>query len=157
MRSVKVRGRFRRLLQQRSVRKDWEVIRAKNGEKDAFDFSSCIDEFVHSRNLKTGRIVAYEPHNKKEIVGQLDYLFPESGNDPWHTISDRDMKNMYCLQIGRSSMLLLMRDLVAEWIEADGERGGGREAVWMYRRVGICNKVRDLFFFSAELKTLILV
>ena len=112
---------------------------------------------MHSRNLKTGRIVAYEPHNKKEIAGQLDYLFSESGNDPWHTISDRDMKNMYCLQIGKSSMLLLMRDLVAEWKEADGERGGGREAVWMYRRVGICNKVRDLFFFSAELKTLVLV
>ena len=151
VKSVKVRGRLRRLLRQRSVRKDWEVIQAKNGQKDVFDFSSCIDELVHSRNLKTGRIVAYEPHNK-EIVGQLDYLFSESGNDPWHIISDSDMKKLYCLQIAESSMLLLMRDMVA-----DGGCAEGREAVGMYRRVGICHKVRKLFFASAELKTLALI
>ena len=156
VKSVKVRGRFRCLLQQRSVRKDWEVIQAKNGQEDAFDFSSCIDEFVHSRNLETGRIVASEPHNK-EIVGQLDYLFSEIGDDPWHTISDSDMKSMYCLQIGESSMLLLMTDVVAEWIVADGGSDEGREAVGMYRRVGICHKVRKLFFASAELKTLVLI
>ena len=156
VKSVKVQGRFRRLLQQGSVRKNWEVIRAKNRQKDAFDFSSCIDDCVHSRNLKTGRIVVCEPHNK-EIVGQLDYLFSESGNDPWHVISDSDMKNLYCLQIGESSMLLLMRGSVAEWIEADDGWYEGREAVGMYRRVGICHKVRKLFFASAELKTLTLI
>ena len=156
VRSVKVRGLLRRLLHERSARKDWEVIRAKNDQKDAFDFSSCIDEFVHSRNQETGRIVASEPHNKREIVGQLDYLFSESGNDPLHTISDSDMKSMYCLQIGKSSMLLLMKDSVAGRIEADGERDEGREAIWMYRRVGICNTVRQMFFASAEPKTLVL-
>lgn len=153
VKSVKVRGRFRRLLQPQSVRKDWDVIQSKNGQKDAFDFSSCIDESVHSRNLNTGRIVACEPHNK-EIVGQLDYLFSESGNDPGHIISDSDMRNMCCLQIGESSMLLLMRDFVAE---ADGGCEEVREAVGMYRRVGICHQVRKLFFASAELKTLALI
>ena len=63
------------------------------------------------RNIST--IVASKPHNK-EVVGQLDYLFPESGNDPSHTISDTEMKSMYCLQIGESSMLLLMRDVVED-------------------------------------------
>ena len=144
VRSVKVRGLFRLLLQERSVRQDWEVIQATNGQKDAFDFSSCNDEFVHSQNLKTGQIVASEPHNKREIFGQLDYLFSESGNDPLHTISDSDMKSIYCLQIGKSSMLLLMEDSVAGRIEAGGERDEGREeAIWMYRRV------RDLQHGSA--------
>ena len=157
VKSVKVRGLFRRLLQERSVRRDWEVIRAKNGQKDAFDFSSCIDEFVHSRNLKSGRIVASEPHNK-EIVSQLDYLFAEGGDDQWHTLSDGDMKRMFCLQIGKSLMLLLlMEDPVAERMGADGQRDGGGEAIWMYRRVGICNNVRDFFFASAKPKTLLLI
>ena len=156
VKSVKVRGPFRRLLQEGSVRKDWEVIQSKNGQKDVFDFSTCIAELVHSRNLNTGRIVASEPR-KQEIVGQLDYLFPENGNDPWHRISDSDMKSMYCLQIGESSMLLLMKDLVAERVEADGEGEEGSEAIWTYRRVRICNTVRQMFFASAELKTLVLV
>lgn len=156
VRSVKVRGLFRRLLQEGSVKKDWEIIQAKNGQKDAFDFSSCIAELVHSRNLTTGRIVASEPH-KQEIIGQLDYLFPENGNNPRHVISDSDMKSIYCLQIGKSSMLLLMEDLVAERIEDDGEREEGKEGIWTYRRVGICNTVRQLFFASAEPKTLVLV
>ncbi len=147
IRSVKVYGRFRRLLSEGSLRKDWEVIRAKNGQKDAFDFSSCIDKSVHSRNPNTGRIVMNEPRGK-EVVGQLDYLFSENGNDPLQIISDNDMKNMYCLQIGKSSMLLLMEDS-----GPDGEH----EAIWTYRRVGICNTVLDWFFDSAELKTLALV
>ena len=153
--SVKVRGRFRRLLQERSTRKDWHIIQAKNGQLDAFDWSSCIGDFVHSRNLSTGRIVAYEP-NKREIVGQLDYLFSGDETNPQHIISDDDLKSMSCLQIGESSigessMLLLQKHLQAygEW--------EGEELIWMYQRVGICNKVRPKFFASAELETLILV
>jgi hypothetical protein len=91
VKSVKVRGPFRRLLQEGSARKDWEVLHVKNGQNDTFDFSSCIAEWVHSRELKTGRIVVSEPH-KQEIIGQLDYLFPEDGNDPRRNISDSDMK-----------------------------------------------------------------
>lgn len=153
VRSIKVRGLFRRLLHEGSVRKDWEIVQAKDGRKDEFDFSSCIADLVHSWNLKTGRIVASEPH-KREVVGQLDYLFSENKDDPWHTI---DMKNLYCLQIGKSSMLLLMKDLLAEKMEADDERDQGREAICKYYRVGICNTVRELFFALAELKTLVLV
>ena len=116
VRSVRVRGLFRRLLQER---KDWEVIRAKNGQKDAFDFSRCIDEFVHSQNLKIGRIVASEPHNKiisSPRLGTIHCI-------PW----DSDMKSMCCLKIGKSSMLLLMKNSVAGRIEADGERDEGRK------------------------------
>ena len=132
VKSVKVRGLFRRFIQERSVRKACEVIQAKNGQEDAFDFPSCINEWVHSRNSRTGRIVASEPH-KEEIVGQLDYIFPDDGNDPQYTVSENDLKNIYCLQIGQSSMLLLMAD-----------------SLHSYRRVGICNTVRKLFFFSSE-------
>lgn len=151
VRSVKVCGPFRRLLREGSVRKDWGFIQAKNGQKDAFDFSNCIGELVHSRNPDTGRIVAYEPH-KQEIVGQLDYLFLENGNDPWQIISESDTQNICCLQIGTSSMLLLLED-----VGADGELEEGTEAIRTYRRVGICNTVRQLFFALAETETLVLV
>lgn len=147
---VKVRGPIRRLLQEGSVRKDWEIIQAKNGQKDVFDFSSCINEPVHSRNLNTGRIVASEPH-KQEIVGQLDYLFSENEICPRHIFSDGDMKSMDCLQIGKSSMLLLMKDAAA-----DGEFLEEGELICTYRRVGICNNVRQMFFALAERKTLVL-
>lgn len=125
VRSVKVRGLFRRLLHEGSVRKKWEIIQVKNDQKDEFDFSTCIADLVHSWNLKTGRIVASEPH-KREVVGQLDYLFSEKGDHPWRTI---DMKDLYCLQIGKSSMIPLKKCSVAEKMEADGEREEEREVI----------------------------
>ena len=107
------------------MRKDWEVDQAESGQKDMFDFSSYIAELVHKKKLKTGRIVASESH-KPEIVGQLDYLFSENGNDPRHINSDSDMKRVYCLQIGKPSMLLLMKDVVTERIDAVKVRKEGR-------------------------------
>lgn len=117
VKSVKVRRPFWRLLQEGSVRKDQDIIQTKNGRKDVFDFSSCINKLVHNRNLSTSRIVAPEPH-KQEIVAQLDHLFSENETCPRHIVWDSDMKRMDCVQISKSSMLLLMKKSAADndWI-----------------------------------------
>ena len=146
--SVMVRGPVRRFIKEGSTRKEWKRIRAKNGSggEDSFDFSSCKSQHVHSRNPETGQIVAYEPRNQ-EIAGQLDYLFPEEMNPgPWLFIADDALTELYCLQIGQSTMLLLERfRFIVE------------EKVWVCRRVGLCTGVQRLFFASAGVETLVLI
>ena len=153
VKSVKVRGFMRKLLQEKSNRVPWKQI--QTGCRNEFVFAEYVSKFIHAQNLETGQIVAYEPH-KHEVVGQLDYLFSEKGLGPWHTLSDVDLRNIYCLQIGRSSMLLLMKNGKTEVknVNYDTEN---REWLDTYRRVGICNTVRELFFALATLTTLVLV
>lgn len=156
IRSVQVRGPFRRFLQEGSTRKDWDVIQTKTHQKDTFDFSTCIAEFVHSTNPNTGRLVAYEP-GKSEVVSQLDYLFTENESDARRNrISDRDFfQNLSCLQIGKSAMLLLLPLMEDSVTNDENEKEG--EAFPTFRRVGVSTTVRQMFFASAELKTLVLV
>lgn len=150
VREVEVCGPVRRLLDERSVRKDWKTIASKNGNKDDYNVASYVSQFIHCRNLETGQIVVSKP-NRQEIVCQLDYLFSEKGEDQWCTISDDELKTLYCLQIGRSSMLLLMKGLKAEEKKANDGK-----SISKYRRVGICNSISEFFFSSAVLETLIL-
>lgn len=107
IKSVTVRGRFRPLLAKASTSREWSSIVTWHNAKGDFDFSGCISEFVHAKNLSTGELVAYEPH-KQEIVAQLDYLSPGIGYwDSPNVFSGSDLKEVACLQIGGLSKLLL--------------------------------------------------
>jgi fructosamine-3-kinase len=87
-----------------------------------------------------------------KIIDQLDDLFPENENKPRHRIFDSDMKSMYRLQRGNSSMLLLLKDL-----ESHDEHEKEMNEIRMHREVEICNIVPQYYFSSAELKILVLV
>ncbi len=156
VKSVKVSGPVRRFIKEHSVTKAWDAVRVKKsrGGDDEYDFSSFGSQYVHSRNSETGQIVAHEPR-KREIAGQLDYLFPEKSNPgPWLFITDDALTGLYCLQIGTSTMLLLEKVRRAVEVEVDEKKG---EPIWLYRRAGICNSVQQLFFASAVPETLILI
>ena len=152
IKSVMVRGRFRRLLAKASTEREWSSIVPRHNAKGEFDFSSCISEFIHAQNPSTGQLVAYEPH-KQEVVTQLDYLLPEKRH--WNSpdiFSGIDLKELACLQIGRSSMLLLRQ------YRTRGDYGYQDEySSSKYQRVGICNSVHDSFFVAAPLETVVLV
>lgn len=149
IKSVTVRARFRRLLAKASTGREWGSIVSSHNAKGGFDFSGCISEFVHAQNPSTGQLVAYEPP-KQEIVAQLDYLFPESGYwDSPDVLTSSDLKDLACLQIGRSSMLLLRQYRT--------QGGFGYQDASKYKRVGICNSVHDSFFIAAPLETIVLV
>ncbi|KAG8530989.1 uncharacterized protein KY384_004346 [Bacidia gigantensis] len=155
IKSVRVFGQVRRLLHEQSIRIPWEAVQRKLSRKDEFDFSDCISYFVHSKHSTTGQLLAYEPR-KQEIVCKLDYMFVEDGVESRCRMSEDDMKEISCLQTGESSMLLLMkvRETEQEHVGVEAEE---QEPVWMYRRVGVCNTVRNLFFASAVGESLILV
>jgi len=152
IKSVAVRGRFRRLLAKASTGGEWSSIVPWHNAKGEFDFSGCISEFIHAQNLSTGQIVAYEPH-KQEVVAQLDYLLPEKGYwDSPNVFSGSDLKELACLQIGRSSMLLLRQYRTQGGYGYQDEHSSSE-----YQRVGICNSVHNSFFVAAPLETIVLV
>lgn len=152
IKSVTVRGRFRRLLAKVSTGREWSSIVPWPNPKGEFDFSGCISEFIHAQNLRTGQLVAYEPH-KQEVVAQLDYLLPEKNyRDPPDVFSGTDLKELACLQIGRSSMLLLRQYRTQGDYEYQDEH-----STFKYQRVGICNSVHNSFFVAAPLETIILI
>ena len=152
IKSVMVRGRYRRLLAKASTRREWESIVTWHKARGESDFSGCISEFVYAQNLSTGQLVAYEPH-KQEVVAQLDYLLPEKGygNLP-DILTSSDLKDLTCLQIGRSSMLLLRQHRTQEPFRYQEKFSSSK-----YQRVGICNSVHDSIFVSAPLQTIVLV
>ncbi|KAF7502232.1 hypothetical protein GJ744_006423 [Endocarpon pusillum] len=152
IKSVTVRGRFRRLLAKASTGREWSSIVPGHNAKEEFDFSGCISEFVHVQNFSTGQLVAYEPH-KQEVVAQLDYLLPENGSwDSPVAFSGSDLKELACLQIGRSSMLLLR-----QYQTQEGDGYQNEYSSFKYQRVGICNSVHNSFFVAAPLETIVLV
>ena len=152
IKSVTVRGRSRRLLVEASTKREWSSIVPGHNAIGVFDFSSCISEFIHAQNLSTGQVVVYEPH-KQEVVVQLDYLPPEK--DSWDSpdiFSGSDLKESVCLQIGRSSMLLLRQSRTQGGYEYQD-----KDSYPKYQRVGICNSVHNSFFFTAPPETIVLV
>lgn len=149
IKSVTVRGRFRRLLAKASTGREWSSIVPKHNAKGEFDFSSCISEFIHAQNFSTGQLVAYEPH-KQEVVAQLDYILPkEDDQESPDVFSGSGLKELVCLQIGRSSMLLLRQYRTQGGDESQDES--------QYQRVGICNSVHHSFFVAAPLEKIVLV
>ena len=154
VKSVKVHGRMRRFINHESERRKWMEVQAKSGCEDEYNFSSCVSDFIHCRHPTNGKVLAYEP-NKREVVGQLDYdCLEEDKPGPWHFVTDDGLKDLYCLKIGKSSMLLLEKSKDAEKDERDGKHG---KTILSYRRVGVCNAVREKFFTAAVSEDLILV
>lgn len=128
IKSVKVRGRMRRFIKNKSKEKKWIEVQAKIGCEDGYNFSRCNSDFVHCRHPTKGKVLVYEPH-KSEIVGQLDYDCLEEDNPgPWHFIAD-GLKELYCLEIGKSSLLLLEKSKDTENNERDGKHG---KTTWSY-------------------------
>ena len=127
--SVKTRGQMRRFFHNDSRRLDWSVIENPN-------FSSYRDESVHSINDTDGRIMAQEPH-MQGITGQLDYL-------------PTDDRNIYCLNLGQSAMLLLVYA---------GSVAEGEATLKSYRRIGISKNFSENFFAHsrARIETFVLV
>ena len=156
IRSIRVRGLVRRFLEEQSARVPWDAIQTEGNRKNNFNFSGCVEHYVHCRNLRTGQVLAYEPH-KQEITAQLDYLFPEEGDDPWRYISDNDLREIFCLQVGKTSMLLLSKADQTEDERTVDASEDVDQPIFKYRRVCVCNTVRAMFFARAELQTLILV
>lgn len=152
IKSVTVRGRFRRLLAKASTGIEWSSIVPWHNAKGEFDFSDRISEFIHAQNLITGQLVAYKPY-KQEVITQLDYLLPEKGYwdspDVW---SGHDSKELTCLQIRRLSMQLLRRYRTQGSYKYHDEYSSSR-----YQRVGICNSVHNSFFIATPLETIILI
>ena len=154
IKSVTVCGRFRRLLAKRSTGREWSSIVRRHNAKEEFDFSDCISEFIHAQNPGTGQLVAYEPL-KQEVVMQLDYLMQEktaASCDFSDTFPGCDLKDLACLQIGSSSMLLLRpyRTLASHEYQTENSPS-------VYQRVGICNSVRNSFFITASSVKIVLV
>jgi hypothetical protein len=97
-----------------------------------FDFSKHRATFIHSVSFDDGKIVAKEP-NKRPVVGQLDYQFPQSQDEDW-------IKSLLCLQIGASTMLLLKRGAESTQVTPD------TMSLWGYSRVGLARNVHQTFF-----------
>ena len=140
VKSVKVCGRLRRFVSHDSQKKPWSAIQWRNGTEGQYDFRNWIDQQVHSRNLRNGKVLAYEAH-KQEVVGQLDYLTTSNeGLGRQHCVLDAAEEDLYCLEIGESAMLLLEKD------HEDST----------FRRSGVSRGYRPNFFDEAQVEELVL-
>lgn len=143
---VEVRGRFRKFVSANSQKVPWEHIQIKRDRREIFNFAPGCH--VHSRNLNDGRVLAKDAHGG-EIVGQLDYLAPpDSCNEVKRLgvyLPDGAEKDLYCLELGESAMLLLQAN--RRWGVADS-----------YRRVGVCigYENRRGFFYGCTAENILL-
>ncbi|KAL8726776.1 MAG: hypothetical protein Q9181_005931 [Wetmoreana brouardii] len=143
VKSLKVQGQFCRFINPRSRLVHWDQIQSGNGRDDEYDTSQFRSEMVHSRHRTRGKILMLEPH-VKEIVGQLDYAYPDRNDPgPWHFVADDALKDLYCLQVGTSSMLLLEE---ATYSASDDILENEVMSLPAYRRVGVCNNFDEMFF-----------
>lgn len=142
IKSVKVCGLLRHLVDDVSRWVTWSTIQSGNGKEGSYNLGRYLAEYVHSINNINGKILVYEPH-MQPIIGQLDYLFPKDEES-------RCIKDLYCLKIGEASMLLLKK---AEVIEKENIVLQG------YCRAGFSTGFREGFFANgeAELEDLVLV
>ena len=93
--------------------------------------------------MTNGKVRAYEAHREEE-VGQLDYVSTQEKEDG-SCLADGAEKDLYCLEIGKSTMLLL-------------EKVVGEEAEdFTFRRSGISRGYRLNFFDRAKVEELWLV
>ncbi|KAK3997025.1 putative Het protein [Cladorrhinum sp. PSN332] len=143
---VEVEGRFRRFVADEAIGVRWDSIEWTRGERVGFNFSAFPGQHLCSRNRSDGRIISKDAHSG-EIVGQLDYLVPEDGQQesPLNTsfVPYGDEKEIMCLELGELAMLLLV-----------GNRNLGHEE--SYRRVGVAigYSNRNGFFYGCETKRL---
>ncbi|KAL8905424.1 MAG: hypothetical protein Q9207_002664 [Kuettlingeria erythrocarpa] len=146
VKSLKVQGQLCRFIDPRSRLIRWDRFRSRSARGGGqYDTSEFRSETVHGRHRTSGKILMLEPH-VKEIVGQLDYAYPDQDDPgPWHFVADEALTDLYCLQVGTSSMLLLER---TSYSAADGVFGNGFMGLSAYRRVGVCNDFDEMFFLT---------
>ncbi|KAI4098382.1 MAG: hypothetical protein LQ339_006437 [Xanthoria mediterranea] len=153
VKSLEVQGHLRHFIGPRSQLICWDKIKSRSGRADEYDTSKFPSERVHCREPKSGKILTLEPH-VKAIVGQLDYAYPDQDSPgPWHFVADDALKDLYCLQVGTSSMLLLEK---TTYSAADGSENK-LSSLPAYRRVGVCNNFDEMFFTRAPLARIVLV
>ncbi|KIW29518.1 uncharacterized protein PV07_05331 [Cladophialophora immunda] len=155
---VSVRGRLRRIIYPESEKIDWSELTTARGGKNKYNLSKYISRHVHARNPASGQIVIYEP-NRQPIEGQLDYGVPplghnNDGSSPEIHVATGVERDLYGLQVGQSTMLLLQFRLCCkrrqDTNKTDSNTGTQTWAT-VFRRVGICRNVRATFFEGAEL------
>lgn len=127
VKTIEVRGRLRRFIAQDAQKVCWDDIEGKQSKRAGYHFSMLPGQSIFAVNAEDGRIVSKEAH-RGELVGQLDYLAARPRSDeekrnPGACLPDGMEKELMCLELGDSAMLLLHR--VPD--QPDG-----------YRRVGIC-------------------
>ena len=139
VKAVKVRGHMRRFVGHDSQIVPWASILRGDGTEERYSFRMCIDQNIHSRNMANGKVLAYEAH-KQEVVGQLDYVNTQEKEESCCVPVGAE-KDLYCLQIGYSTMLLV------EKTEEDH----------IFRRSGISSGHRPNFFDEATVEEVWLV
>lgn len=140
IKSVRVRGRLRKLIHLDSVIVPWDAVMEMHSGREVFGLPLDPDQSVHARS-QDGRILVYEAH-KAEVVGQLDYLEPECAEEKLNVAVDwNDEAELWCLEVGMSSMMLLGQ------IEQDSNR---------FRRAGVAVGYRKNFFDGHEAKKVVL-
>ena len=113
VKAVKVRGHVRRFVGHHSQIVRWASILLLRGDgtEERYSFRMCIDRNIHSRNMTIGKVLVYEAH-KQEVVGQLDYATTpqEKEKEGSCCVPDDTEKDLYCLEIGSSTMLFLEKN-----------------------------------------------
>ncbi|GAB1313662.1 hypothetical protein MFIFM68171_03872 [Madurella fahalii] len=141
---VDVQGRFRRFISETAQGVAWDAVERASGNCPSFDFSAFPGQQIYVRNRADGRIVSKDAHSG-EIVGQLEYLVPADEDQlrtcPTPYVREGHEKELMCLELGESAMLLLMPN----------RRWGHIES---YRRVGVAigYNNRKGFFYGCEIK-----
>jgi hypothetical protein len=138
---VEVQGRFRRFISSDALHVSWEAIeRKRGGSRTSFDFVDFSGQHIYARNQADGRIVSKDAHSG-EVVGQLDYLVPDEPPMDRFTpyVQEGHEKEIVCLELGQSAMLLLVPN----------RRWGQPES---FRRVGVAVGYgnRKGFFYGCE-------
>jgi len=131
VKEICVTGRKRTFWGPSSRPSHWSTVSRLVDGEEKFSFATNPEQDMHAVQPESGRILVYEDR-KREVVGQFDFR--------------RDVKrvqldqvDLYALELGVSTMLLLERC------------GEGR-----WRRVGVAWDVREDYFASAQCETLIL-
>ncbi|KAK3944455.1 heterokaryon incompatibility protein-domain-containing protein [Diplogelasinospora grovesii] len=143
---VEVCGRFRRFISQTSEEVAWADIQWRRGDEEGFNFMMHPGQDLHARNLEDGRVVSKDAHGG-ELVAQLDYLLTDY--DEKHkgvSLPEGAEKDLMCLELGKSAMLLLTPTPATVW---------GNNS---YRRAGVCIGYcgRKGFFYGCEVKRILL-
>ncbi|KAI4217974.1 MAG: hypothetical protein L6R36_009186 [Xanthoria steineri] len=76
VKSLEVQGQFCRFIDASSQLISWDQIRIRSGRDDEYDTSKFRSETVHCRHPTSSKVLMLEPH-VNEIVGQLDYAYPD--------------------------------------------------------------------------------
>lgn len=147
VKAVEVQGRFRPFLFENAREVSWDAVEWKRGGRSSFDFTAFPGQNIYARNRGNGRIMSKDAHSG-EVVGQLDYLVPPSGEKPENGftpyVREGGENEIVCLELGELAMLLLVpnRNL---WGQPES-----------FRRVGVAIGYgnRKGFFYGCETRNI---